>query len=164
MLSNDCLLHRLFLYFFLAQRAVGRLGSSPLHDSLHPSSLVNHYMFYCHTGNWGHGSSSESDTLLPYFLACYVLLCTHQTECLEEASSLCTFASFRVAAEWVLRCGGGVKFKNPEKWIWDYNAIPDGPKGRLALEAINAKGISVTTGGLQHLGNYMFQFRLAFIC
>jgi len=51
----------------------------------------------------------------------------------------------------VLRCGGGVKFKNPEKWIWDYNAIPDGPKGRLALEAIDAKGISVTTGGLQHL-------------
>ncbi|XP_078350544.1 ATP synthase subunit s, mitochondrial-like isoform X1 [Oculina patagonica] len=61
------------------------------------------------------------------------------------------FGPDRVAAEWVLRCGGGVKFKNPDKWIWDYNAIPDGPKGRLALEAINAKGISVTTGGLQHL-------------
>lgn len=64
----------------------------------------------------------------------------------------------------MLRCGGGVKFKNPEKWIWDYNAIPDGPKGRLALEAINAKGISVTTGGLQHLGNYMFKSFLALIC
>lgn len=63
----------------------------------------------------------------------------------------------------MLRCGGGVKFKNPEKWIWDYNAIPDGPKGRLALEAINAKGISVTTGGLQHLGNYMLKSCPAFI-
>lgn len=63
----------------------------------------------------------------------------------------------------MLRCGGGVKFKNPEKWIWDYNAIPDGPKGRLALEAINAKGISVTTGGLQHLGNYMLKPCLGYI-
>ena len=63
----------------------------------------------------------------------------------------------------MLRCGGGVKFKNPEKWIWDYNAIPDGPKGRLALEAINAKGISVTTGGLQHFGNYMLDSCPAFI-
>lgn len=73
------------------------------------------------------------------------------------------YLTFRVAAEWVLRCGGGVKFKNPEKWIWDYNAIPDWPKGRLALEGINAKGISVTTGGLQHLGNYILKLCSALI-
>ena len=52
----------------------------------------------------------------------------------------------------MLRCGGGAKFKHFDKWIWDYNAIPDGPKEKLKLEGINAKGISVTTGGLQHLG------------
>ena len=63
-----------------------------------------------------------------------------------------TFCGFRVAAEWILRCGGAVKFKNFEKWIQNYNAIPDGPKGKFFLEAISAKGISVTTGGLQHLG------------
>lgn len=61
------------------------------------------------------------------------------------------FCSLRVAAEWILRCGGTVKFKNFEKWIQNYNAIPDGPKGKFSLEAISAKGISVTTGGLQHL-------------
>lgn len=61
------------------------------------------------------------------------------------------FGPDRVAAEWVLRCGGGAKFKHFDKWIWDYNAIPDGPKEKLKLEGINAKGISVTTGGLQHL-------------
>lgn len=61
------------------------------------------------------------------------------------------FGPDRVAAEWVLRCGGGVKFKHLEKWMWDYNAIPDGPVGKLALEGINAKGVNITTGGLQHL-------------
>ncbi|XP_022788079.1 ATP synthase subunit s, mitochondrial-like isoform X2 [Stylophora pistillata] len=61
------------------------------------------------------------------------------------------FGADRVAAEWILRCGGTVKFKNFEKWIQNYNAIPDGPKGKFSLEAISAKGISVTTGGLQHL-------------
>ena len=66
--------------------------------------------------------------------------------------SLHNCCCFRVAAEWILRCGGAVKFKNFEKWIQNYNAIPDGPKGKFFLEAISAKGISVTTGGLQHLG------------
>ncbi|XP_015769107.1 PREDICTED: ATP synthase subunit s, mitochondrial-like isoform X1 [Acropora digitifera] len=61
------------------------------------------------------------------------------------------FGPDRVAAEWVLRCGGGVKFKHLDKWMWNYNAIPDGPKGKLMLEGINAKGVSITTGGLQHL-------------
>ncbi|CAH3043545.1 unnamed protein product [Pocillopora meandrina] len=65
--------------------------------------------------------------------------------------SLHNCCCFRVAAEWILRCGGAVKFKNFEKWIQNYNAIPDGPKGKFFLEAISAKGISVTTGGLQHL-------------
>ena len=58
----------------------------------------------------------------------------------------------RVAAEWILRCGGGVKFKKPNVWMWDYNALPPGPKGHYLLEAINAKETSVTTGGLLHLG------------
>lgn len=61
------------------------------------------------------------------------------------------FGADRVAAEWILRCGGAVKFRNFEKWTQNYNAIPDGPKGKFFLEAISAKGISVTTGGLQHL-------------
>ena len=71
-------------------------------------------------------------------------LCFHSLEYFKNV--------FRVAAEWVLRCGGGVKFKHLDKWMWNYNAIPDGPKGKLMLEGINAKGVSITTGGLQHLG------------
>lgn len=71
---------------------------------------------------------------------------------LGNKHSLLNCCCFRVAAEWILRCGGAVKFKNFEKWIQNYNTIPDGPKGKFFLEAISAKGISVTTGGLQHLG------------
>lgn len=98
----------------------------------------------------------------PMFLCAMFLFCT-PTNWMPERGYLTMYLTFRVAAEWVLRCGGGVKFKNPEKWIWDYNAIPDGPKGRLALEGINAKGISVTTGGLQHLGNYILKLCSALI-
>ena len=71
---------------------------------------------------------------------------------LETNIHCIVFFCFRVAAEWILRCGGAVKFRNFEKWTQNYNAIPDGPKGKFFLEAISAKGISVTTGGLQHLG------------
>ena len=101
-----------------------------------------------------------STAILPHVLAMYHVFVLHPNKLLPERGYLTMYLTFRVAAEWVLRCGGGVKFKNPEKWIWDYNAIPDGPKGRLALEAINAKAISVTTGGLQHLGNYMLNCAL----
>ena len=45
-----------------------------------------------------------------------------------------------------------MKFKHLEKWLWDYNAIPDGPVRKLALEGVNAKGVCITTGGLRHLG------------
>lgn len=80
----------------------------------------------------------QQQTVNPSFL------CSHPLEYFKNV--------FRVAAEWVLRCGGGVKFKHIDKWMWNYNAIPDGPKGKLMLEGINAKGVSITTGGLQHLG------------
>ena len=62
---------------------------------------------------------------------------------------------FRAAAEWILRCGGGVKFKKPNIWLWDYNALPQGPKGQYLIEGINAKETSVTTGGLLHLGTHL---------
>ena len=45
-----------------------------------------------------------------------------------------------------------MKFLHKDGWVWDYNAIPEGPQGKYLLEKINAKGVSVTTGGLLHLG------------
>ena len=34
--------------------------SSPPHDSLHPSSLVNHYSFYFRASNWGRGKAWDA--------------------------------------------------------------------------------------------------------
>ena len=48
-----------------------------------------------------------------------------------------------------------MKFLNFDRWLWDYNALPDGPRGKYLLEKINAKGVSITTGGLAHLGELL---------
>ena len=58
----------------------------------------------------------------------------------------------RAAAEWILRLGGLVKFSSREHWSDDYNRIPSGSRDSLRLEAIDASGISITTNGLEHLG------------
>ena len=58
----------------------------------------------------------------------------------------------RAAAEWVLRLGGSVKFSSREHWSDDYNHIPSGSRDTLRLEAIDASGISITSNGLEHLG------------
>ena len=57
----------------------------------------------------------------------------------------------RVAAEWILRLGGSVKFKGFEHWNSNYNQLPAGP---VYIEAINATGLAITSNGLEHLGNY----------
>jgi H+-transporting ATP synthase F0 complex subunit s len=56
----------------------------------------------------------------------------------------------RAAAEWILRLGGSVKFKEFDYWNSDYNLLPS---ASLHLEAINANGLAVTSNGLEHLGS-----------
>lgn len=59
--------------------------------------------------------------------------------------------SERAAAEWILRLGGSVKFKEFEHWNSDYNRIPS---GHLQLDSIDATGLAVTSNGLEHLGKH----------
>ena len=59
----------------------------------------------------------------------------------------------KAAAEWILRLGGVVKFTSREHWSDDYNQLPSGSRDALQLEAIDASGISITSNGLDHLGN-----------
>ena len=66
--------------------------------------------------------------------------------------SMCS-VSHRAAAEWILRNGGSVRFAGFEKPIQDYNILPMGPKtNNYHLEVINARNISLTDNGLEHLG------------
>ena len=64
---------------------------------------------------------------------------------------------FRVAGEWILRCGGGVKYTNVDRYIWDYNSLPEWPRNKYEVEGIDAKNTYVTDGGLDHLGMHLFQ-------
>ncbi|XP_028409594.1 ATP synthase subunit s, mitochondrial-like [Dendronephthya gigantea] len=57
----------------------------------------------------------------------------------------------RIAGEWILRCGGGVKFTRVDRYIWDYNALPEWSKNKYEVEGIDAKNTYITDGGLDHL-------------
>ena len=59
---------------------------------------------------------------------------------------------FRTAGEWILRCGGGVKYTNIDRYIWDYNSLPEWPRNKYEVEGIDAKNTYITDGGLDHLG------------
>ena len=58
----------------------------------------------------------------------------------------------RAAAEWVLRLGGRVRFKDFDHWSTDYNWLPSGGQSSLKLTSIDASGLAVTSNGLEHLG------------
>jgi hypothetical protein len=59
-----------------------------------------------------------------------------------------------VAGEWILRCGGGVKFTRIDRYIWDYNALPEWSRNKYEVEGIDAKNTYITDGGLDHLGRF----------
>ncbi|XP_062503382.1 ATP synthase subunit s, mitochondrial-like isoform X2 [Corticium candelabrum] len=58
----------------------------------------------------------------------------------------------KIAAEWVVRCGGSIRFQGYERWEKDYNLLPHGTQGRFLLTDIDASNTSITDGGLAHLG------------
>ena len=62
----------------------------------------------------------------------------------------------RAAAEWILRLGGRVQFKEFDHWSSDYNRLPSGGKSALKLLAINGSGLSITSNGLEHLGRWVY--------
>lgn len=64
------------------------------------------------------------------------------------------YHDFRVAGEWILRCGGGVKFTKIDRYIWDYNSLPEWSRNKYEVEGIDAKNTYITDGGLDHLGTF----------
>lgn len=58
----------------------------------------------------------------------------------------------RAAAEWIVKNGGTVRFAGNEKIVSNYNTLPLGPRSSgYMLEEINAKGITLTDNGFEHL-------------
>ena len=62
----------------------------------------------------------------------------------------------RACAEWLLRCGGSVRFKNWNSITADYNAIPTGSSGQYKVEEIRAVKACITSDGLAHLSKVGF--------
>lgn len=61
----------------------------------------------------------------------------------------------RACAEWLLRCGGSVRFKNWKSTTTDYNAIPIGNPGQYKVEEIRAVKACITADGLAHLSKFL---------
>ena len=57
----------------------------------------------------------------------------------------------RAAAEWILRLGGRVRFKEFDHWSSDYNRLPSSGRVSLKLMAIDGSGLAITGNGLEHL-------------
>ena len=52
-----------------------------------------------------------------------------------------------------MKNGGTVRFAGNEKIVSNYNTLPLGPRSSgYMLEEINAKGITLTDNGFEHLG------------
>lgn len=60
----------------------------------------------------------------------------------------------RACAEWLLRCGGSVLFKNRQSITSDYNAIPSGAPGQHKIEEIRAIKACITSDGFAYLGEF----------
>lgn len=57
----------------------------------------------------------------------------------------------RAAAEWLLRCGAGVRWKDKESVLKDYNSLPPGGYRSLLIEEIDATGSCIMSVGFPHL-------------
>ncbi|XP_023226937.1 ATP synthase subunit s, mitochondrial-like [Centruroides sculpturatus] len=68
----------------------------------------------------------------------------------------------RAAAEWLIRCGASVKWKDIDKWQVDYNTLPTGNFQRYKIEEIDATDSSVMYVGFPHLKNLNYLKRIKF--
>ena len=72
-----------------------------------------------------------------------------------DPSRLASIGADRAAAEWILRLGGRVRFKEFDHWSSDYNRLPSIGRASLKLVAIDGSGLAITGNGLEHLSEYI---------
>ena len=47
-----------------------------------------------------------------------------------------------------------MKFTVLDRYIWDYNSLPEWSRNKYQVEGINANKTYITDGGLDHLGKF----------
>ena len=61
----------------------------------------------------------------------------------------------RACAEWLLRCGGAVKWDKGARWLRDYNSLPsEGQKFFPHIQEVLLDGASVMDVGFEHFGEF----------
>ena len=63
----------------------------------------------------------------------------------------------RACAEWVLRNGGSIKWKDSATYLTDYNLLPRTDFHNYHVEGIDLTGTDVIDMGFRHLGMYSNQ-------
>ncbi|CAH1262021.1 ATP5SL [Branchiostoma lanceolatum] len=66
----------------------------------------------------------------------------------------------RAAAEWLLRCGAHLRFKDRPSWQRDYNTLPTGPPQKFKIEEIDATDSSVMHIGFEHFNECIGKLHL----
>lgn len=61
----------------------------------------------------------------------------------------------RACAEWLLKCGAQVKFKNWGDYLSDYNKLPPGAKESYLVEEIKAENTCIMASGMEYLSNLL---------
>ncbi len=59
----------------------------------------------------------------------------------------------RACAEWLIRCGAGVKWSKDSEWFRDYNSLPAGNFRALKIVEIDGTDSAVMHIGFKHLRN-----------
>ena len=59
-------------------------------------------------------------------------------------------------AEWLLKCGAHVKFKNWGTYLEDYNKLPPGGPNSFLIEEIRADNTCIMAKGFEYFSIYRF--------
>ena len=57
----------------------------------------------------------------------------------------------RACAEWLLKCGASIKFKNWGNYVTDYNKMPGGSFEQFIIEEIRAENACIMARGMEYL-------------
>lgn len=60
----------------------------------------------------------------------------------------------RACAEWLLRCGAGVKWINSEHWLNNYNSLPVTGSQIFEIEEVDATDSAIMHIGFPHFSEY----------
>lgn len=91
--------------------------------------------------------------LFIYFLLLYY---EKKFDCRPDGNRIKEVGPDRACAEWLLRCGAFVRWKDSEKFHKDYNTLPNVNLDKFKIEEVNADEAAVMDIGFPHFGKCLY--------